>query len=388
MPIFQYKAYTQNGSQTAGTLEAENLRDAISKVKEKGLLPADIKQEVKKKLFKKRGINVLPDATRQLSTLLSSGVPLVKALQAISSESKGFWKNVITDLKEDVSSGASLSRAMKKNPQIFPEFYISMIGAGEAGGTLDKVLIKLADFLERQRSLKNKVNTALIYPTFMIGVGFIVLYFMFTFVIPKITVIFETQKASLPFITVILIALSKFFKNFWWLILIVIIFGIYAFRRLKQKKKIILDKLLMKMPGGVIQNLYFARFTRTLGFLLESGLPILKALRLSAKSIGNKFLEEKVMEGEQKVAEGISLSSSLQGFPPTLLQIISTGEATGKLAEVLKKTADSYENRFEKGVERMLSLMEPIIILVMGLIVGFIVFSILLPIFQLNQLIK
>ena len=263
-----------------------------------------------------------------------------------------------------------------------------MVAAGEASGNLDKVLSRLADFLEAQGNLKSKVRTSMVYPVFMICVGFIVLSFLFTFVIPKITRIFKDTESALPFITVVLITISDIFQNYWWLLIGMLLGGVFGFRRLKEKNRLFIDRLILRLPGNIIQSLYFGRFTRTLGFLLEGGLPVLRALELAAKSIGNKVLEQKVTEAGKRVAEGARLSASLDGFPPVLLQLISTGERSGQLVEILKNAADSYEEEFSRRVQKALSLLEPAMILFMGFIVGLIVLAVLLPIFQLNQLIK
>jgi general secretion pathway protein F len=222
----------------------------------------------------------------------------------------------------------------------------------------------------------------------MVCVGFIVLSFLFTFVIPKIVRIFESSKSTLPFITVVLIGISNFFLHYWWAIAGVVIACIACFRKLGERRRDLIDKAKLKAPGGIVQSLYFMRFTRTLGFLLDGRLPVLKALELSAKAVGNSILEENIRKAVKKVAEGARLSASLEGFPPVLLQLIATGEKGGTLSEVLNKAADSYEEEFGRKVQKALSLLEPSMILVMGLLVGFIVLAVLLPMFQLNQLVK
>jgi general secretion pathway protein F len=222
----------------------------------------------------------------------------------------------------------------------------------------------------------------------MICIGFIVLSFLFTFVIPKITNIFKDTESALPFITVVLITISTIFQNYWWLLLILLFGGLFGLKRLREKNRVFLDRLMLRLPGDILQTLYLTRFTRTLSSLLEGGLPILRALELAAKSIGNTVLEKQVRDAENRVAEGARLSASLEGFPPVLLQLIATGERSGRLVEVLKNAADSYEDEFSRKVQKALSFLEPAMILIMGLIVGFIVLAVLLPIFQLNQLIK
>jgi general secretion pathway protein F len=391
MPIFQYKGYRNDGSEAAGTIEANSQKDAVLKLKESGLYPKNVQGALYKRgvgLFRTPDVSVLPPTTRQLSTLLSAGVTLMEALSSIAEENKGFWKNLLVDIKERVASGSSFSKTLEGYDGIFPEFYVNMVAAGEAGGNLDRVLGRLADYLEAQSSLRSKIRTSMVYPVFMICIAFIVLSFLFAFVIPKITSIFKDTGSALPFITVGLITISDIFQKYWWLLIGLLLGGIFGFRRLKEKNRLFLDGFLLKLPGNIAQSLYFGRFTRTLAFLLEGGIPVLRALDLSAKSLGNKLLEMKVIEAGKRVAEGARLSASLEGFPPVLLQLISTGERSGQLSEILESAADSYEEEFSRRVQRALSLLEPAMILFMGFVVGLIVLAVLLPIFQLNQLIK
>jgi general secretion pathway protein F len=391
MPIFKYKGYNPEGSATEGVIEADGQRDAALKIKAKGIFPKEISEEVspyKRSLFKKHSPIIFAAITRRLSTLLSSGVPLVEAINATASEQKGIWRGILIDIKDRISGGASLARAMQAYPEIFPDFYTGMISAGESSGTLTDVLLKLADFLETEAGIRNKVQTALVYPIFMACVSVFIVMFLFTFVIPKITKVFEETSASLPFATVILIWISTAFKNFWWLLLMMAAGAVMLYRWARKNKKEIIDNMLLKDPTGILMGLYMLRFTMTMSFLLSGGLPILKTMQLTSKATGNVVLENKILSAQNLVSQGAKLSSSLEGFPPTLIQIISTGEQTGKLAEVLKRTADSYEAEFERKLQRSISLLEPVLILTMGLIVGFIVVAVLLPIFEMNQVVR
>jgi len=391
MPIFQYSGFRTDGSQVAGTIEANSQKDAVLRLRESGLYPRQVRETVyreKSGLFRKTDANFLPSVTRQLSTLLSSGVTLMEALGAIADEHKGFWKNLLIGIKERVAAGASFSKALEACGTTFPEFYVNMVAAGETSGTLDKVLARLANFLETQSGLKAKVRTSMIYPVFMICIGFIVLSFLFTFVIPKITKIFSDTEAALPFLTIALITISDIFQRYWWVLMGLIVGGMFGFRKLQAQRREEIDRIVIRLPGKIVQSLYFARFTRTLSFLLEGGLPLLRALELSAKSIGNSMLEGKVIQAAQRVAEGARLSASLEGFPPVLLQLIATGERSGHMVGVLENAADSYEEEFSRRVQKALAFLEPAMILAMGIIVGLIVLAVLLPIFQLNQLIK
>jgi len=391
MPIFQYKGYRADGSEAVGTIEANTQKDAALRLKESGLYPKNVKETIYRGrvgIFRRHDVSLLPSTTRQLSTLLSSGVTLMEALSSISEENKGSWQNMLVDIKERVAGGSSLSKAIEGYDRIFPDFYVNMIAAGEASGNLDRVLSRLADYLEAQSSLKSKVRTSMVYPVFMICVAFAVLSFLFTFVIPKITRIFEDTGSALPFITVVLIAVSNFFQNYWWLLIGLLLGGVFGMKRLKEKNRLLLDRLMVRLPGNIAQSLYYGRFARTLSFLLEGGLPVLRALELAARSVGNTLIEMRIAEAGKAVAEGARLSASLEGFPPVLLQLISTGERSGQLVEILKNAADSYEEEFSRRMQKALSILEPAMILCMGFVVGLIVLAVLLPIFQLNQLIK
>jgi general secretion pathway protein F len=391
MPIFHYKGYKDNGSKVSGTIEASSTREAVLKLKEIGLYPIDIVEAIYSKrfrIFSGSHKTLLELTTRQLSILLSSGVTLIESLSSVADESKGYWKNIIINIRDKIESGSSFARALESYKDIFPEYYISMVAAAEASGNLDVVLKQLADYIESQDVIQSKIRISMVYPLFMVFTGFVVLSFLFTFVIPKIVSIFKEAQTSLPWITIILIRVSDLFRNFWWAIVLIVIVIVYLIKRLKEANRLLIDKIIFHLPGDIFKSLYYGRFTRTLGFLLDGGLPVLKALELSAKSTGNKFLEGVVLDAEKRVAEGARLSSSLEGISPVLIQLISTGERSGRLVEILRKAADTYEEDFSRRIQKFISLLEPAMILIMGIIIGFIVLAILLPIFQLNQLIK
>jgi general secretion pathway protein F len=391
MPLFHYTGYRSDGSSASGTLEADGLQDAIAAVKAQGIYPKNVDEyrHREKKWFRgNRDDAILPHITRQLSILLSSGVPLIDALRSLSEEKTGFWRGVLVGIRESVAGGASLSRAMESEKQVFPEFYVNMVAAGEQSGALDQVLIRVADFLEQQAAVRSKIRMSMVYPLFMASVGFVVMSFLFTFVVPKIVKIFENTGSALPFITLALIWISNLFVHYWWALALLAAAAGFGSKRVVEKNRRGIDDMKLKIPGGVMQSLYYGRFARTLGFLLGGGLPMLKSLELAAKSAGNVIVEERVTEAAKRVAEGARLSVSLDGFPSVLLQLIATGEKSGTLPEVLEKAAASYEEDFERKVQKTLSLLEPSMILAMGLVVGFIVLAVLLPIFQLNQLVK
>lgn len=391
MPIFQYKGFNTSGKEVTGAIEAPGMPDAITRVRAEGIFPSDMAEtglSHKKKFFQRRDETFLPNVTRQLSILTSSGVPLIEALTSLASEHKGFYGEMLIAVKERVSGGSSLCRAFEDFSDYFPQFYTNMVMAGEQSGTLDTVFASLADFLEKQNAIKAKVRAAMIYPLLMMGVSIVVLSFLFTFVIPKIVKIFRDTKGSLPFITVLLIFASNLFINYWWALTGGAAAAYIAITKNIKKHRLAFDRLVLKLPGDIIQSLYYARFARTLGFLLAGGIPILKALKLASKSTGNLGLEAVICKAEQSIAEGHRLSATLEGFPPVFVQLIATGEKSGRLPDALNRAADAYEDLFNRQVNRLVSVFEPAMILVMGLIIGFIVLAILLPMFQLNQLIK
>jgi general secretion pathway protein F len=389
MPIYKFTGYTPDGSEKKGTIEAEGVKDAVVKLKLEGVLPRDIHSlapSARSRFFLRDRAEKLSQVTRQLSILLAAGVPLNEALRSLADENEGYWKTLLINIRDAIASGSGLSRALDEHRDIFPEFYVRMVHAGETGGMLDDVLLKLADFLEKEIAIRSRVSHAMVYPVFMFGIGVIVLSFVFTFVVPKIVVIFENAKTSLPFITKVLIFISNVFHSYWWLLLAAILGLYYFFRKLKRTKPEKLDVLFLKIP--LTRSLYIARFTRIFGFLLSGGIPLLKSLDLAAKSTGNSILKNDLTGAAKKITEGAGVSASLTTLPPVLRQMIATGEKTGKLAELLDRAADAYEEDFSKKVQTALTLLEPSMIVFMGVIVGFIVFAVLLPLFQMNQLIK
>jgi general secretion pathway protein F len=290
---------------------------------------------------------------------------------------------MLVDIRERVMGGSSLSRAMQEHSSVFEDYYVFMVSAGEESGTLDSVLDRLSRFLEIQNEVREKMRNASMYPMIMAFVAVMVLVLLFSFVIPKVVTIFETRGENLPFMTEVLIFVSNLVSGYWWALMALGGFFVWAGRKLAIKHRKRLDHLLM----GVFGSLYMARFTRTLGFLMEGSLPVIKALELAGRTSGNLWLKSLSTDAAVRVSEGGSLSSSLDGLPPVFLELVSTGERSGNLPGVLNVAADGYEADFDRMVQRSLALVEPILILVMALVVGFIVFAVLLPMFQLNQII-
>ncbi|MBN1547147.1 MAG: type II secretion system F family protein [Syntrophaceae bacterium] len=331
-----------------------------------------------------------------MATLLGAGLPLVPALTTIILQvTSPQLKKVLLRITEDVKEGNSLVQSLTPYPHIFPVFYINMIRAGESSGTLHIILERLADFTERQQALKTKIRAALAYPILMSIIGTLVLFFMMTFIVPNITNIFNEMHQKLPGITVFLIIVSGFLKTYWW---IIILGGIAYFIILKSytrsdKGEQLWHKAKLKAPlfGPLHLKISIARFSRTLGTLLQSGVPLLSAIEISRNVIDNRVIAEVLKKAGRDVEEGQPLSAPLSRcniFPPMAVEMIAVGEQSGTMEEMLFKIADSGEREIEANITTMTSLLEPVMILFMGLVVGFIVVSILLPLFEMNQLVR
>jgi general secretion pathway protein F len=403
MPTFRYKAYSATGSSVSGTLEADSERQATQQLKGKGLLPREVVEDGgavgRSGSFSfRRGVptDEMSLFTRRLATLVASSVPLFEAMGSLcDQEENGPLRQALVRVKERIAEGASLSRALAADPDIFGESYVSMVAAGEAGGALDAVLERLADFLEEQEQVRSKVTSALVYPILMVFVGGGVMMFLLTVVIPRIVTIFEDSKASLPLITVIVLKVSHFLQGYWWIPTSLIIASVPLYRNAMKRDDLRLkrDDLLLKLPlaGGMLQRLILSRFARVLGLLLSSGVPIMKALEITGEVVVNRVYRLFLRGVMEEVAQGGSLSGSLKKsplFPPLLVHLASVGEKSGNLEEMLVKAGVAYEREFSARLTRLMGLMEPLMVLAMGVAVGIIVIAVLLPIFELNQLIK
>ncbi|MDU0458887.1 MAG: type II secretion system inner membrane protein GspF [Geobacteraceae bacterium] len=403
MPTFRYKAYNSAGSSVAGSIEADSERQAMQQLKLKGLLAREVVEEGGLKdtpgsFSFRRGVSAadLSLFTRRLATLTVSSVPLFEAMGSLcEQEENGPLRKALVRVKERIAEGASLSRALAAEPSIFGESYVSMVAAGEAGGALDAVLERLADFLEEQEQVRSKVTSAMAYPILMVLVGGGVMIFLLTVVIPKIVVIFEDSKAALPLITIMLIKVSHFLRGWWWIPAGLMIASVPLYRKamLSDNLRLKRDAMLLRLPvaGGMLQRLILSRFARVLGLLLSSGVPIMRALEITGEVLVNRVYRSFLREVMEEVAQGGSLSGSLKKsplFPPLLVHLAGVGEKGGNLEEMLVKAGVAYEREFGARLQRLMGLMEPLLVLAMGLAVGIVVLAVLLPIFEMNQLIK
>jgi general secretion pathway protein F len=301
----------------------------------------------------------------------------------------------MAQVKDSVNEGNSLAHSLSHHSKLFSDVYINMVRAGEVSGSLDLVLARLADFSEHQEALKGRMRAALAYPVFMFFIGSIILFFLLTFIVPNITQLFTEMQQTLPLPTLILIGVGDFFKAFWWLVLLVLTVGIILVRRLIRlpRGRYLWDELKLRIPvvGGIITKMAMARFGRTLGSLLQSSVPLLSALQIVRNIVNNELIAEVIDKSMVDIQAGQSLATPLsrdRRFPPIVIQMISVGEQSGELENMLHKIADVYERETEAQIMSLTSMLEPVMILIMGIAVGFIVVSILLPIFEMNQMIR
>lgn len=408
MPVYEYEAIDKKGKAVNGIIDADSTGAARQKLRTTGVYPVKVKETHSRSAAgrvhafslavfdqKVRSEEVYA-MTRQLSTLLAAGIPLISALDALIHQVSGAGlKKVLSHVKESINEGNSLTASLSKHPKLFSNVYINMVRAGEASGALDVVLDRLADFGEHQLSLKRRFKAALVYPIFMAGIAGLVLFFLVTFIVPTITQIFVEMEQTLPLPTIVLIAVSKFMRAFWWLLLLVLFLALMALKEFIQKPrgKYLWDDLRLRLPiiGPINRKLALARFGRTLGSLLQSGAPLLASLQIVRNIVNNVLIAKVIDEAVEEIRAGKSMHSTLaqsRWFPPMVVQMISVGEQSGELENMLSKVADAYENEVEAHVLGISSMIEPVMILCMGMVVFFIVISILLPIFEMNQMIN
>lgn len=401
MPVYEYKGVSASGRNVSGVLDGEGLKAVRARLKKDGVVVLEIHETASNRPGRTREAGFgrgrvraadLANATRQLATLLSSGLPLMEALNVLVEQEEGqALKRALSSVRDAVREGSSLADALKANAKAFSPLYGNMVAAGEASGTLDITLARLADFLEEQTRFQGRLAAALAYPGLMTLIGIGVLFFLFSFVLPRVTGLFEDSRQQLPFITLALLAVVSFVSRFWWLIVLALAgAGYYGQRYLRTpagREK--LDAWALKLPvfGTLIRMIAVSRFTRTLGTLLQSGVPTLTALDIVQNVVGNTVLAEAVRKARENVREGESIADPLRRsglFPPVVVQMVAVGEKSGELEKMLMKVSDSFDRSVETRVQALMSLVEPAIILVMGLVVGFIVIAILLPILQMS----
>jgi type IV pilus assembly protein PilC len=413
MPVFAYKAMDAKGKEVKNIIEADNTAQAINKLRDKGLFPTNVVEHKGKKTGKvapvpgsKPGMSMtitipflagkvkpkqLTLFTRQLATLIDAGLPLVRSLTVLRDQSKpGPLKNTLNGLAQDVESGSTFSEALAKYPKVFTKLYINMVKAGEVGGVMDVVLARLAEFSEKSEKLASKIKAALVYPSCVMFFATGVLVFLITFIVPKFMTIFKEVDAALPPMTQMLLFASNFMKNYWYIGIGGIVGFVVVFKTMSKIPfcKFYLDFAKLQMPvfGQLLRKVGVARFARTLGTLLASGVPILQALLIVRDTSGNEIIAKAVGNVHDSIREGESIAKPLErskAFPLFVVNMIDVGEETGSLDQMLNKIADAYDDDVDTTVGALTSLLEPLMIVGMGLIVGFIVISMFLPLISL-----
>ena len=395
MAIFSYRATTLDGTIMEGVIEAADEKAAVEILKNTGIIPLKVsapKESIKKRFTLRSSKGDLLTFTTELSALLNAGLPLDRCLNILSeiSESKEM-KNIIQSILKSIREGNSFSDALARHPKVFPRLYVNMTRAGEAGGVLDVVLDKLSEFLESTKELKEHIFSAMIYPAILIVAGGVSIIILLTYVLPKFSLIFAELGASLPLSTKVILSFSNGLKSYWWAILLSIIAGWTVFKSFLKSDtgKYRWDAFKLKLLGEVIQKLETARFCRTLGTLLKSGVPLLQALTNAKDVISNRVIASAIDGVLKGAKEGKGIAGPISNthvFPPLALSMIKVGEETGQLDSMLIKVASTYEKSLRVAIKRFVSLFEPAVILGMGLIIGFIVISMLMAIFSMTEL--
>ncbi|NGZ97743.1 MAG: type II secretion system protein GspF [Nitrospira sp. WS110] len=412
MPVYQYQGYRSDGGAATGIIDAENAKVARLKLRKEGVYPTDVVEQGQPSAraqgkhrvetgrpTKKSSVLSATDLsllTRQFATLMVAGLPLVDALGVLVDQAqKKPIKALLADIREQIRGGKALSSVLETYEKDFSPIYVHMVRAGEASGALDQILFRLAEFLEKQQALRNKVTNAMLYPVIMLVIGTIILFFLITFVVPKITQVFAQQKQALPWPTVALMSVSEFMADYWTVLTGLVIGGFYLIQRFTKtgRGRMVADRLTLKLPliGEVARMVSISRLTSTLATMLASGVQLLDALDVSKRVMNNRVLEETVEVARQNIREGETIADPLKRsgeFPALVTHMIAVGEKSGEMEEMLRRVSQIYDSEVERVIARLTSLMEPIMILVMGAIVLFIVVAILLPIFEMGQMIR
>jgi type IV pilus assembly protein PilC len=395
MPTFAYSARPATGGDIqTGEIELQTKEDVLAFLHKQKMIPVSVREKTKQITIKfGTGVSTrdIVIFTRQFATMINSGLPLVQSLDILAQQTENVsLRKVIQDVLYDVESGHTLADAMAKHPRVYTELYTNMVAAGEAGGILDTILLRLATFLEKNDALVRKIKGAMVYPGVIFSVAGAAVAILLIFVIPTFQQMFASAGIPLPLPTRIVIGMSAFLQAFWWAVIIGIVAAVIGIQRIYRTDggKLMIDKLLLSMPilGDLQRKAAVARFTRTLGTLVSSGVSILEGLEITAKTAGNRVIHDAVMGSRASIAGGETISGPLKEsgvFPPMVVQMINVGEQTGGLDEMLTKIADFYDEEVDAAVETLLSAMEPIMIVVLGVIVGGMIVAMYLPIFDM-----
>ncbi len=397
MAVFAFSGRTRTGQTISGEMEAPSREAVVAQLRRQQVLATSIKPKARDIQISIPGFGAkanekdLAIITRQLATMIDAGLPLVQCLDILAQQQeKKFLKSTLQDIRQDVEGGSTFSAALKKHPKVFSGLYTNMVEAGEAGGILDTILNRLAAYIEKAMTLKKRVKTAMFYPATIVSVALVVVTFLLMYVIPTFEQLFAGFGASLPLPTVIVLKLSNFVQAYILFIiggLVGTVVGLRMYYRTEGGKRAI-DGLLLRLPifGTLIRKVAVAKFTRTLGTLVSSGVGILEGLDITARTAGNKVVEDAILKARTTIAQGKTIAEPLQAskvFPPMVTQMIAVGEQTGALDRMLNKIADFYDEEVDSSVTGLTSLLEPLLVIFLGVIIGGVVIAMYLPIFKL-----
>ena len=397
MPIYRWEGKTAKGVVKKGEMEAPSEAAIRIHLRQQNIIPTKISSKGKeinislpflKQKVKQRAVAIF---TRQLATMIDAGLPLVQSLEVLSSQQENkVFKNIIREIREDVEGGSTFAGALKKHPVTFNELYTNLVVAGEEGGILDTILTRLAGYIEKAEALKKKVKSALIYPTTIVTVAVIVVIILMVFVIPVFETMFQSAGQSLPLPTVIVLTISKMIKRYIFFFVPALILLFFLFKRYYKTEggRAIVDRLLLRLPifGPLFRKIAVARFSRTLGTLVSSGVPILDGLSIVSRTAGNRAIETAIMNARASIREGETIAEPLSRsgyFPPMVIQMIAVGESTGALDSMLSKIAEFYEDEVDVAVSNLTSLLEPLLMMFLGVVIGGVVIAMYLPIFNM-----
>ena len=391
MSVFEYTARTATGEETIGTIDASSREEVVQQLRKNRMMVVRVREQRKRRKGGRVPIRDTVVFTRQFATMVNSGLPLVQALDILARQTENKTLSEVTkQVVYDVESGNTLADALAKHPNAFSQLYVNMVAAGEAGGILDTIMLRLATFLEKNDAIIRKVKGAMVYPSVIFSVAILAVLVLLIFVIPTFQNMFASVNLELPLPTRLVIAMSAFLQGFWWGIIgagVILFFGIRSYYR-TENGKLVIDKTLLGFPvlGDLLRKSSVSRFTRTLGTLLASGVSILDGLEITARTAGNRVIHDAVMESRGSIAGGETIAGPLEKsgvFPPMVTSMIAVGEATGGLDEMLSKIADFYDDEVDAAVSTLLSLMEPVMIVFLGVIVGGMIVAMYLPIFDM-----
>jgi type IV pilus assembly protein PilC len=403
MAVYTYDAINAQGLELSGIVHAPDINSARDQLQQRGLLPQSLREKAAagedsaRTTFKKVKPKSLQVFSRQLATMIEAGVSVVAALVTLEEQTDDkYLREVIVDVRSDVESGVVLSKALARHPKVFNRLFVAMVEAGESSGTLDTVLDRVATQIEKETKLKRRVKSAMIYPLVVISFATLVLVFMLLFIVPVFVKVFAELNGQLPTPTRIVMGASNILRDYWFLIFPAIGLAIYGFRRLKRTEegRERWDKFRLRIPmkiGDVVQKIALARFSRTLATLMAAGVDIITALEITGGTAGNYVIEEALIRTRERVHEGVPISEPLAEdpiFPPMVSQMVRIGEETGELDKMLGKIADFYEDEVDASIQSLTSIIEPILMIGVGAMVGTIVISMYLPMFKLLTLIK